>query len=197
MLLNLVFSSALALTAVLPSTVACKPDEPPKAAAAEPLKVGSAAPALQVSRWVKGNGPSEFEQGKVYVVEFWATWCKPCLDAIPHLTQMAREYSGKVTFVGVNVWEEIVSKAVKEATGETLDVEKKIDAFVRGMGDKMDYFVARDTASGYMANTWLLAAGQNGIPCAFIVDGNGKIAWIGHPMDSMDEAINAVLANAE
>ncbi|MDR2697542.1 MAG: hypothetical protein LBB40_03590, partial [Holophagales bacterium] len=39
------------------------------------LKVGSAAPALQVSRWVKGDGPSKFESGKVYVVEFWATWC--------------------------------------------------------------------------------------------------------------------------
>ena len=221
MLLNLCFSSALSLTAVLSSTVGCKPDADGSAkavskpddsaktfsatldfsiggpaskpddsakavSAAEALKVGSAAPALQVSRWVKGDGPSGFEKGKVYVVEFWATWCKPCLEAIPHLTQMAREYGDKVTFVGVNVWE--------EAAGKTADLEGKVDAFVRDMGDKMDYYVARDTASGDMGKTWLLAAGQNGIPCAFIVDGNGKVAWIGHPI-TMNKAIDKVLAS--
>jgi thiol-disulfide isomerase/thioredoxin len=198
-LLNLCFSSALSLTAVLSSTVGCKPDADGSAkavskpddsakavSAAESLKVGSAAPALQVSRWVKGDGPSGFEKGKVYVVEFWATWCKPCLEAIPHLTQMAREYGDKVTFVGVNVWE--------EAAGKTADLEGKVDAFVRDMGDKMDYYVARDTASGDMGKTWLLAAGQNGIPCAFIVDGNGKVAWIGHPI-TMNKAIDKVLAS--
>jgi thiol-disulfide isomerase/thioredoxin len=147
-----------------------------------PLKVGSKAPAIQVSRWVKGNGPSSFEVGRVYVVEFWATWCLPCRDSIPRLTEMARAHGDRVTFVGVSVWER--------------EPEEAVDAFVRDMGDRMDYFVARDTASGHMAKAWLEAAGQDGIPSAFIVDGAGEIAWIGHPMDSMEKAIRGVLSKA-
>jgi len=38
------------------------------------LKVGDAAPKLFVSEWVKGSQVSSFESGKVYLVEFWATW---------------------------------------------------------------------------------------------------------------------------
>jgi thiol-disulfide isomerase/thioredoxin len=167
-----------AVVVALLSTVACQSEAS--------LKVGSAAPALQVSRWIKGNGLSKFEFGKVYVVEFWATWCPPCRDSIPHLTKMARAYRDKVTFVGVNVFEGKPGKTVEDT----------VDSFVRDMGDNMDYLVARDTGSDAMAKTWLQAAGQNGIPCAFIVDGGGKIAWVGHPMDSMKEAIDAVLASA-
>ena len=59
------------------------------------------------------------------------------------------------------------------------------------MGDKMDYRVAMDKVpdgdvrgqNGAMAKNWMIAAGQNGIPTAFIVDRDSKIAWIGHPME--------------
>jgi len=147
------------------------------------LQVGSKAPALQVSRWVKGGGLSAFEAGKVYVVEFWATWCPPCRESIPHITEMAHAYKGRVTFVGVSVWER--------------EPEETVDAFVREMGDRMDYLVARDTAANRMAKSWLEAAGQDGIPSAFIVDGAGNIAWIGHPMDSMEKALDDVLSKAK
>jgi hypothetical protein len=53
------------------------------------------------------------------------------------------------------------------------------------MGEKMSYRVAmddkKDEEKGYMAINWMQAAGQNGIPAAFIVGKDGKIAWIGHP----------------
>ncbi|MFT7667925.1 MAG: hypothetical protein ACI8X5_000611 [Planctomycetota bacterium] len=38
------------------------------------LKVGDAAPALNVAEWVKGSQVNSFESGSVYLVEFWATW---------------------------------------------------------------------------------------------------------------------------
>jgi len=180
--------SLLAASIVLSCTVACqRKAEAPASEGEISLKVGSAAPALEVSRWVKGDGPYKLEPGNVYVVEFWATWCGPCVDSIPHVTEMARTYKDKVTFVGVSVWEQGAGK----------ELEDKVDSFVRDMGDKMDYFVARDTETNAMASNWLSAAGKDGIPCAFIVDGNGKIAWIGHPMASMEKEIDSVLAGAK
>jgi len=152
-----------------------------------PLTVGSKAPALQLSRWVKGDGISKLESGKVYVVEFWATWCGPCKGAIPHITELAHTYKDKVTFIGVSVAEGKPSQAI----------EDKVNAFVSDMGEKMDYLVARDTDSDAMLNTWMKAAEQKGIPTAFIVDGDGKIAWIGNPMRSLDKAIDQVLAKAK
>jgi hypothetical protein len=97
---------------------------------------------------------------------------------------MARTYKDKVTFIGVSVWE------------QDEDAEAKVDSFVKDMGNKMDYAVARDTSANAMAKNWLQAAGVKGIPSAFIVDGSGKIAWIGHPMEDMDKAIDKVLASS-
>jgi predicted Zn-dependent protease len=55
------------------------------------------------------------------------------------------------------------------------------------MGTNMTYRVALDDKSkdpkGAMSTTWMEAAGLNGIPSAFIVNQQGRIAWIGHPME--------------
>jgi tetratricopeptide (TPR) repeat protein/thiol-disulfide isomerase/thioredoxin len=65
------------------------------------------------------------------------------------------------------------------------------------MGQKMTYRVAlddkTDTKDGAMFTTWMNAAGQSGIPTAFLVDKQGRIAWIGHPMGLKEEVIEQVL----
>jgi thiol-disulfide isomerase/thioredoxin len=154
-------------------------------ASAQTLSVGDDAPALEVSRWAKGEKIDRLEKDRTYVVEFWATWCGPCRTSIPHLTELQKKYKDKgIQFVGVSVWEQD---------------QKLVDPFVKQMGDKMDYSVALDVvpegekgSKGKMAETWMTASESNGIPTAFIVK-NGKVAWIGHPME-MDKPLESVLS---
>ena len=157
----------------------------PKPASAQTLGPGAPAPVLSVKEFVKGAPVTAFQKGKLYVVEFWATWCGPCITSIPHLTKLQKKYKDKVTFVGVSVWE---------------NDQSKVKPFVAQMGDKMAYRVAMDRVpagakgnQGAMAKAWMTAAGENGIPTAFIVGRDGKIAWIGHPM-AMDKPLAQVVA---
>jgi thiol-disulfide isomerase/thioredoxin len=146
------------------------------------LKVGDEAPKLQIEKFLKGDEIKEFKKGHVYVVEFWATWCGPCIKAFPHLSELQAKHKGKLTVVGVNIWERYSS--------DTLD---KVTKFVEGQGDKMAYTVAFDGPGKATDKAYMGASKQNGIPCAFIVDGEGKIAYIGHPM-GMDKTLEDVLA---
>src|SRR5437016_6214034 len=63
--------------------------------AAAKLSVGDPAPKLQVSKWVQGDPVKEFSKDNVYVVEFWATWCGPCRESIPHLNEVYKKYKDK------------------------------------------------------------------------------------------------------
>jgi thiol-disulfide isomerase/thioredoxin len=152
-------------------------------ALAEELNIGDLAPKMAVKEFVKGEPVRQLEKGKTYVVEFWATWCPPCRTSIPHLTELQKHYPD-VTFIGISIDND--SKAVKP--------------FVDKIGEKMDYRVAIDAApgggkagGGPMAKTWMEAALQEGIPTAFIVNKEGKIAWIGHPME-MDKPLADIVA---
>ncbi|MEW6368264.1 MAG: TlpA disulfide reductase family protein [Acidobacteriota bacterium] len=150
-----------------------------------PVMVGDPAPRLSVGKWIKGDPVESVAPGNVYVVEFWATWCAPCRETIPHLTELQKKFAGKATFVGVSVWE-----------ADQADVAP----FVQEMGDKMVYRVASDSFDGplpaeadgrwahdhgVMSRSWMTASGwdQIGIPTAFVVDRQGKVAWIGDPRD--------------
>jgi thiol-disulfide isomerase/thioredoxin len=146
------------------------PAAAPKAAAASSkLKVGDAAPALSIAEWLKGEPVKGFEPGKVYVVEFWATWCGPCIAGMPHLSALQKEFKDKgVTIIGV----------ASEGFGDTLEPVK---AMVKEKGDTMGYTVAWDMGTA-TNDAFMKASGQRGIPCSFVVDKAGKIAFIGHPM---------------
>src|ERR1700679_2534416 len=69
-------------------------------------KRGDMPPPLVVSQIIQGPVPKEVSwdklKGKVVVLEFWATWCGPCIKAIPHLNDLAEQFKGKpVVFISV------------------------------------------------------------------------------------------------
>ncbi len=146
-------------------------------AAAPALKIGDATPEFKVGQWYKG-GPVTLEADKAYIVECWATWCGPCVAAFPHLSELAKANEGKLTVIGVGVWE-------KKTPAE-------VQTFVDGQGDKMSYNVVADSENT-IATKWLKAASEKmGIPTAFVVN-KGKIAWIGHPATLEQKLLTSIL----
>lgn len=143
----------------------------------ERLKVGSPAPEFKVAKWYKG-GPVKIEPKGTYIIECWATWCGPCVAAFPHLSELAKVYEGKVTVVGVGVWNNKVSVE---------DVQK----FVDNQGDKMSYIVAGDRGDT-VALHWLKASEQYGIPTAYIVH-EGILVWVGHPSQMNNKLLDSIL----
>lgn len=157
------------------------------AATAGTLAVGSKAPTLAADKWIKGDAVKKFEPGTVYVVEFWATWCGPCIQAIPHLTEIQKKYGDKVVVIGVAGAER------KPPSGPDTRFEK-VKTFVEGKGAQMDYRVVFDGSNASWA-AWMKAAKKDGIPCTFIVDHTGKLGYIGHPMQ-MDAPLEAIVKKA-
>lgn len=143
------------------------------------LNIGDPAPPVKVAKWFKGQPVTAFQKGKIYVVEFWATWCQPCIAGMPHLSELAEKYKKDVTITGISILER------KQTT------LARIGAFVDSMSKKMNYTVAAED-SNFMAVNWLRASGESGIPIAYIVDKGGKIAWTGLPKE-LDEVLPKII----
>ncbi|MEK0447968.1 MAG: Cytochrome c biosis protein CycY [Verrucomicrobiota bacterium] len=109
-------------------------------------------------------------KGKAAIVEFWATWCPPCRKSIPHLNEINKKFKDKgLVIIGVS--------------NEKEDVVTKFRATT-----PMEYTVALDEKRE-LGKTF----GITGIPHAFIVGKDGKIAWQGHPMQLTDADIEKAL----
>lgn len=147
------------------------PDDP--ISRAEPievtLRVGDAAPSLGVERWLL-QGPVEgFEPGKIYIVNFVASWSAPSRLMMRPLGDIAVKYEDR----GVVVMS--VSSSVFRGENEETIAEYARDRF-----RVIRHIVGYD-ADGSMSRDWMMAAGQQGLPTTFVVDGEGRISWIGYP----------------
>ncbi|TWU20111.1 thiol-disulfide oxidoreductase [Novipirellula galeiformis] len=163
--------------------------------AIEPLTIGSVAPELDIMHWIHdGDGAfdpvSKFENNKVYVVEFWATWCGPCIAAMPHIVALQKEYADRDVQI-ISVSSEPMATIEAFLKREVPGAKEGDDAPQTYQELTSSYCLTTDpdrsTSKSYME-----ASGQNGIPCAFLVGKSGKIEWIGHPM-SIDEPLAKVV----
>ena len=95
--------------------------------------------------------------GKVLLVNFWASWCRPCIEEMPSIQRLAREMHGKpFAVIGVNV-------------GET---ERRVQATVKRL--EIDFPVLLDKNSAVF-ESW----GATVLPTTYVLDGNGRVRHVG------------------
>ena len=149
-----------------------KLDLPPLPPAPEPVKkiyaksfINKPAPKFVVEQWL--TTPPEFE-GKMVLIDFWATWCQPCLKSIPKLNQFHRQHKDRLVVVGVS-----------DETEEEVRSHK---------GAAMNYAVAIDPSRRMYDQL-----GIQNIPHLIIVDPTGIVRWEGFPAQPGHELTEEVI----
>lgn len=147
-------------------------------AVADPIRIGDPAPELAVGLWIRGTPLSLHDgRGAAIVIVFWGTYCPPCRDAMPLLSDIQERYAGD----GVRVV--CVGHESREVT----------EAYVNGAKPPLKQSFALDdhwaTSKQYLEGLQVL-----GIPYAVIVGGDGAVAWHGNPVtDRIEEALRRTI----
>jgi thiol-disulfide isomerase/thioredoxin len=131
------------------------------------VNLGDAPPKTLPQEWIQGDAVKSFEPGKVYLVEFWATWCPPCRESIPHLNALHNKFKDKgLVIIGVNAGESAA----------------KARLFVKQEGTNMAYRVALD-GDGKMTFAWFDPTLESfPIPFCYLIDKTGTVLYTGSPM---------------
>ena len=139
--------------------------------------INEPAPAFTLKDF-EGNSVSLASlKGKVVVVDFWATWCGPCIASMPGMKKAQDKYKGNanVKFLFVDTWEKVDNKL------------QNAKDFMTKKG--YDFHVLLDTEDNVVADFKV-----SGIPTKFIVDGKGNIRFKAVGFDGNDDALVDELA---
>ncbi len=153
------------------------------------LKIGDPAPPVKVQTWLRGQPVTHFETGKVYVLDFWATWCGGCIISFPHISEIANKYKSRVSFSSIDTYEAIGDTEKKE------DPVVKVSKFLKTPpGRNLKLSVAVDGGSNAMWNAWIKPLRRAGLPTTYVIDQEGKIAWMDVNLDHLEWVLDQVLA---
>jgi thiol-disulfide isomerase/thioredoxin len=147
------------------------------------LTVGDPAPPLVASEWLSGTAVDSFAADRIYLIEFWASWCGPCIASLPRLDALARRHGHRLVAVALT----------------TLDLDNDRSAIRRVMtstdamwGETPAFRVAIDEGT-QTADAYRRATRETALPHVYLVDRDGWLAWHGHPAEA-DAVVAALIA---
>lgn len=120
-----------------------------------PLEIGQPAPPLSLASYDGRQWDLSHFAGKPVVVNFWGTWCPPCLQEMPHFARAARAYGDAVVFIGATV------------NSPPDDVFRIIERF------GVTYPIAQ--VDGPSSSRW----NARTLPSTYVLDASHRVLWSG------------------
>jgi thiol-disulfide isomerase/thioredoxin len=123
-----------------------------------PMLAGDPAPLFRLPSIGPGGtvGPPvelAAKKGHVVIVDFWATWCGPCMKAMPHLETLQRRYQGELEIIAVNLDDAAAAREIWDKRGYTMTLAADQD----------------ETSQRYGVST---------IPHTVLIDRNGVVTYV-------------------
>lgn len=140
------------------------------------IKIGDTAPIVTLTT-LEGKTVSTSEyKGKILLLDFWATWCGPCVGEIPGLIAVHKKFNQRKDFVMVSVSLDFEEKALRDF------VKKKDLQWLQTHGE-----TAQAAANAF---------GVQGIPALFIINAEGKIVAMDLRGEEVDKKLTEVLGKS-
>jgi uncharacterized protein (TIGR03435 family) len=135
------------------------------------LKVGDLAPDISITDYIANIPKDKSFKNKFILLEFWATWCGPCVQEVPNLNKMQEKFKSKKDLVFISITDEKPEKVLR-----TL---KRIPFNSIVVSDQ-----TKKTRKSFIENQ----EGDYAIPATILIDNKGIVKWIGTPFE-LDEGM--------
>lgn len=141
------------------------------------IKINGKAPKINITNWIENIPNDKNLNDKYIVLEFWATWCGPCIAAVPHMNKIQEEFNQKDLYY-ISITDESVAKVERSL--------KRIE---------FKSIVVTDLTKETQINFGDGIKGLDEYPLTVLIDKSGIIKWIGEPKNLNSAIMSKFLSN--